>query len=210
MEGDPGQLQLADGPRGEEAFFCFCFPSLFFLFLSFAHRETQKHHNGPISLSLPPQVHHTFDSFYPKDGNPLVPDLTKNVGELILFFSSLVALLFSERDKRENSLPSILSRFPLFPAFVPFLNISNRKLKGALPLGINVAENMWTAGAGLAPKFVGTPVPLPPAPVKASSSAELPAPGSAPSAGSVDGGALYEPIPGIGGVSDTFVQPVTA
>lgn len=64
---------------------------------------------------------------------------------------------------------------------------------------------MWTAGAGLAPKFVGTPVP-----VKASSSAELPAPGSAPAAESVDGGALYEPIPGIGGVSDTFVQPVTA
>ena len=69
---------------------------------------------------------------------------------------------------------------------------------------------MWTAGAGLAPKFVGAPVPLPPAPAEASSSSELPAPGSAPAAGSVDGGALYEPIPGIGGVSDTFVQPVAA
>ena len=96
--------------------------------------------------------HRHYDSFYPKDGNPLVPDLTKNVG--------------------------------------------------SLPLGMTVAESVFSAGNGLAPKFVGTPVPLSSAPART----EFPA-RAAPADGSVDGGAFYEPIPGPGDVSDYSVRP---
>ena len=40
VEGDPGQLQLADVPRGEEAFFCFFFLLCFsFLYLSLTEKR---------------------------------------------------------------------------------------------------------------------------------------------------------------------------
>jgi hypothetical protein len=105
----------------------------------------------------------SYDSFFPKDGNPLEPDLTKNVG--------------------------------------------------SLPLGLTVAEDIFAAGGGLAPKFVGTPVPLPPAPSSAGS--QVASPPLSPIEGGLGGvvraprsaGTDYEPEPGLGEVSDLFVRP---
>ena len=119
-------------------------------------------------LSLSPflQKKHkrTYDSFYPKDGNPLVPDLSKNVG--------------------------------------------------SMPLGLPVAEDIFSAGGGLAPKFVGSPVPLPPPPSASSAATPALSPAEviegglsgvtrAPRSRGVD----YEPEPGLGEVSDMFVRP---
>ena len=117
-----------------------------------------------LLLLLLQTINRSYDSFFPKDGDVLVPDLTRNVG--------------------------------------------------SLPLGLNVAESIFSAGNGLAPKFVGMPVQLPPAP---SSSAAAAAPLSpvdaidrgfngmtrAPSSA----GAEYEPIPGLGEVSGYFICP---
>ena len=82
-----------------------------------------------------------------------------------------------------------------------------------MPLGLNVAESIFSAGKGLAPKFVGTPVTLPPVPSSSAAAAPLSpveiidggltgvtrAPRSA--------GADYEPMPGLGEVSDSFIKP---
>ena len=116
-------------------------------------RDSKKKKTNSFLFSFSPSnsFNRHYDSFYTKDGNPLVPDLTKNVG--------------------------------------------------SLPLGMTVAESVFSAGNGLAPKFVGTPVPLSAAPART----EFPAP-TAPTDGSVDGGALYEPIPALGDVSDFFVR----
>ena len=105
-----------------------------------------------IFYSPPSNSFNRHDSFYPKDGNPLIPDLTKNVV--------------------------------------------------SLPLGMTVAESVFSAGNSLAPKFVGTPGLLSSAPART----EFPA-RAAPADASVDGGALYEPIPGLGDVSDDSVRP---
>jgi hypothetical protein len=70
---------------------------------------------------------------------------------------------------------------------------------GSMPLGLTIADDVFDAGNGIAPKFVGTPVTLPPAPASSNMDDVVRAPASA--------GADYEPIPGIGGVSDTFVRP---
>lgn len=83
---------------------------------------------------------------------------------------------------------------------------------GSMPLGLNVAESIFSAGNGLAPKFVGTPVPLPPPPSSATamplSPVELVGGGlSGVTRAPRSAGTDYEPMPELGDVSDLFIRP---
>ena len=67
-------------------------------------------------------VHHTFDSFYPKDGNPLVPDLTKNVGgfDFVFFLARRTFFVFFRERPTRGKTHCPLFSLSLFPVFVPF------------------------------------------------------------------------------------------
>ena len=176
LEGHPGERAVEGVPGGSLVGGVFFEKRTLFSFSFFPEVEVRRVPGGGETkkklifffLSLSPflQKKHkrTYDSFYPKDGNPLVPDLSKNVG--------------------------------------------------SMPLGLTVAEDIFSAGGGLAPKFVGSPVPLPPPPSASSAATPALSPAEviegglsgvtrAPRSRGVD----YEPEPGLGEVSDMFVRP---
>ena len=141
----------------------FCFLLVLFFFEEVEVEKKVRRKLNFFSFKKTKKNIRTYDSFFPKNGDVLTPDLTKNVG--------------------------------------------------SLPLGLTVAENIFQAGNGLAPKFVGTPVPLPPAPASSAevttvlSPIEIVEGGlSGVSRAPASAGTAYEPLPGIGEVSDLFIR----